>query len=365
MVSPMARGRRRGPFLLRFRALLVSLNLHAAKVVDTRQASKVRYSLQDCYVCAFALFYLQDPSVLEFQRRFQDQLRTNNLNSTFGVARIPADSQFRDLLDSHDYEPLLGCFGDWDRAHAVHQMAAALSVPRRSLPHHLITMDGSQYFSSYQVNCECCLTATNNGTVRYHHDILQTAIVHPDKRQVLPLAPVFIHNADDSGAKNAKRRKQDCEIKAGYRALQRIRNDHPRLAAVIVADSPYSKQPFIEQVRAARFSFLLVAKPEDHTSLYQDIDGLRRGRLLDHRCTIDATGDRHEYEWVTGVPLNGNPRSPQINFVHYRIVRAGTTTCHNAWVTDLVPTAGSVARIVRAGRARWKIENEGFNTLKR
>ena len=58
MVSPMARGRRRGPFLLRFRALLVSLNLHAAKVVDTRQAGKVRYSLQDCYVCAFALFYL-------------------------------------------------------------------------------------------------------------------------------------------------------------------------------------------------------------------------------------------------------------------------------------------------------------------
>ena len=277
MLSPMARGRRRGPLLLRFRALLVSLNLHAAKVVDTRQASKVRYSLQDCYVCGFALFYLQDPSVLEFQRRFQDQLRTNNLNSTFGVAQIPADSQFRDLLDSHDYEPLLGCFGDW-----IGRMQDAKWLQHYQFldGRYLITMDGSQYFSSYQVNCECCLTATNNGTVRYHHDILQTAIVHPDKRQVLPLAPVFIHNADDSGAKSAKRRKQDCEIKAGYRAVQRIRNDHPRLAAVIVADSLYSKQPFIEQVRAARFSFLLVAKPEDHTSLYQDIDGLRRGRLL-------------------------------------------------------------------------------------
>ncbi len=270
MLSPMARGRRRGPLLLRFRALLVSLNLHAAKVVDTRQASKVRYSLQDCYVCGFALFYLQDPSVLEFQRRFQDQLRTNNLNATFGVARIPADSQFRDLLDSHDYEPLLGCFGDWiGRMQYTKWLQHYQFLDGR----YLITMDGSQYFSSYQVNCECCLTATNNGTVRYHHDILQTAIVHPDKRQVLPLAPVFIHNADDSGAKSAKRRKQDCEPKAGYRAVQRIRNDHPRLAAVIVADSPYSKQPFIEQVRAARFSFLLVAKPEDHT---KPVPGYRR-----------------------------------------------------------------------------------------
>ena len=133
--------------------ILHSLNLHAAKVVDTRQASKVRYSLQDCYVCAFALFYLQDPSVLEFQRRFQDQLRTNNLNSTFGVARIPADSQFRDLLDSHDYEPLLGCFGDW-----IGRMQDAKWLQHYQFldGRYLITMDGSQYFSSYQVNGECC-----------------------------------------------------------------------------------------------------------------------------------------------------------------------------------------------------------------
>ena len=33
--------------------------------------------------------------------------------------------------------------------------------------------------------------------------------------------------------------------------LQRIRTDYPRIGAVIVADSLYSKQPFIEQLRAA------------------------------------------------------------------------------------------------------------------
>ncbi len=128
-------------------------------------------------MCAFALFFLQDPSVLEFQRRFQDQLRTNKLNATFGVAQIPADSQFRDLLDSHDYEPLLDCFGDW-----IGRMQDAKWLQHYQFldGRYLITMDGSQYFSSYKVNCECCLTATKNGTVRYHHDILQTAIVHPD-----------------------------------------------------------------------------------------------------------------------------------------------------------------------------------------
>ena len=43
-------------------------------------------------------------------------------------------------------------------------------------------MDGSEYFSSDKVRRERCLTATKG--VRYLHDILLTAMVHPDKRQV-------------------------------------------------------------------------------------------------------------------------------------------------------------------------------------
>ena len=60
-----------------------------------------------------------------------------------------------------------------------------------------------------------------------------------DKRQVLPLAPEFVRNSDA-----AADRKQDCEITAGYRMLARLRADYPRMAAIIVADSLYSKQPW-------------------------------------------------------------------------------------------------------------------------
>ena len=111
--------------------------------------------------------------------------------------------------------------------------------------------------------------------------------------------------------------------------LERLRSDYPRMAAIIVADSLYSKQPFVEKLTAGRFSFLLVAKPGDHKSLFQDVDGLRRGNLLDRHHTVHR-GKRHEYEWVT----------------------------------DLVPTTDNIVQLVRAARARWKIENEGFNTLK-
>ena len=105
--------------------------------------------------------------------------------------------------------------------------AANGSSTSRSSTRYLITLDGSRYFSSESVHCAHCLTTTKNGTTRYHHDILQAAIVHPDKRQVLPLAPEFVRNSDADGGNY---RKQDCEITAGYRMLARLRADYPRMA---------------------------------------------------------------------------------------------------------------------------------------
>ena len=109
----MARGLRRGPNLLRFRSLVDSIAEYVTGILDARQPSKVRYALRDCYLSALAMFFVQDPSLLQFQRRFQQQVQTNNLSATFGVDQLPSDSQFRDLLDRHDYAPILPCFAEW------------------------------------------------------------------------------------------------------------------------------------------------------------------------------------------------------------------------------------------------------------
>ena len=108
----MARGLRRGPVLLRFRSLVDSVAHYVAGIVDTRQLSKIRYTLRDCYLSAVALFFVQDSSLLQFQRRFQRKFQANNLSSTFGVREIPVDSQLRHLIDRHDHQPIMPCFAD-------------------------------------------------------------------------------------------------------------------------------------------------------------------------------------------------------------------------------------------------------------
>src|SRR5438270_3224639 len=65
-----------------------------------------------------------------------------------------------------------------------------------------------------------------------------------------------------------------------------------------------------------------------------------------------------------GVSLNEANQEVRVNFLRYQEITAQHGVREWTWVTDLVLTGDNVARVARAGRARWHIENETFNTLK-
>jgi len=352
----MGRGKRRGPKPLHFLALRSGLDQAINNIHDPRRQASISCQLRDSYLASYAMFYLQDPALLEFQRRFQNTLQKNNLSSVFDVQAIPKDSQLRDLIDSCNYEPLLSVFPDWlERIRKAKQLEQYRYLEGK----YLITMDGSEYFSSESIHCSKCLhSRSSDGSIRYHHQILQATVVRPGNRIVLPLAPEFVVNSDGKS-------KQDCEMNAGKRLIKKLRRTHRQLPAIIVADSLYSKQPFIQMLTRLRFSFILVAKPKDHKSLFEDIAGLRRGKRLECWQYRDKQGRVHRYEWVNAIPLNSSPKSPEVNFVEYWIIgKDGQSGFHNSWVTNIEISKDNVAQIVKGGRARWKIENEGFNTLK-
>jgi hypothetical protein len=71
----------------------------------------------------------------------------------------------------------------------------------------------------------------------------------------------------------------------------------------------------------------------------------------------------HRFLFVNGMPLNESNSEVAVNFVEYWEIRPDKTQ-HFSWVTDFTVTALNVMTIMRGGRARWKVENETFNTLK-
>lgn len=340
---------------LSFSAIRKALSEFFEQIPDRRQQGKVDYLLHDCLMSALAMMFFQDPSVLAFQRRMQDTMHANNLKSLFAVKSIPNDTCLRDSLDPVPTKHLNPAFGIlFQRL----QRGKQLELFRLDMDAYLIVLDGTQYFSSEKIHCPSCLTRKGaKGSLRYSHQILQAALLHPQMRQVLPLAPEPIANSDG-------RSKQDCELAAGKRLLAKIRATHPKLPIVITADGLYSKQPFVDVLKSFHMSFILVAKPSDHTILFQwvnELDGLGQGKKMK---LADGKGRVHHYRWVNQVPLNGSRNAEQVNFFEYWLQTGEKITYHNSWVTDISVDTDNVQQLVKAGRARWKIENETFNTLK-
>jgi len=324
-------------------------------IEDNRQSGKVDFTLHDCLMSALAMMFFQDPSLLSFQRRMQERMQSSNLKTIFAVNAIPSDAVLRKTIDAIDTHTINPCFSLLFQ----HLQRGKQLVPYKlDSGHYLIALDGSQYFSSEKINCPSCLTYKRTPKkLRYSHQILQAVMLHPTMRQVIPLAPEPIIKADGDT-------KNDCERSAGKRLVAKIRATHPKLTIMVTGDGLYSNQPFIDVLSANAMSFVLVAKPTDHTTLFQWVEELDGLGGVEHMELVDQKGRRHHYRWVNQVPLNGTRNADHVNFFEYRLIVDQKATYHNRWVTNQKVSRQNIVELVKAGRARWKIENETFNTLK-
>ena len=146
--------------------------------------------------------------------------------------------------------------------------------------------------------------------------------------------------------------------------LSKIRKDHPQLNITIGGDALYAVQPFISLLDK-RMHFILGVKEDRHKELMRWVessDGVKEKEI------VDKKGITHRYGWVNRAPLNGKADAMKVNFFRYSMVKEvkgeEKVTYRNTWITDFEVTEGNVDTLVKGGRARWKIENECFNTLK-
>ena len=296
--------------------------------------------------------YFQDLSLLQFQKRMQEELHRNNLQTLFGVTNIPKDSQMRELVDEVDRENFRPIFNNY---YLRMQRGKHLQEFELFPGLYLVPMDGTEYFSSEKVHCEQCLRKEHKeGEITYSHQALQGGIMHPDQSGVIPLMPEEICNTDGET-------KQDCELKAGKRFIEKTRQDHPQLGIIFGGDGLFSRQPIIEDILEKRAHYLFVAKPLDHKYLMEWIAAYPK---LNETQFTDEKGRLHHYEWMNAVPLNGREDSIQVNFFQCKITQGEKIVYRNSWVTDLVITQVNIKTMVRAGRCRWKVENECFNVMK-
>lgn len=344
--------------------LLADLKKKFSAITDTRSAINSTYSLVNVLLSGFAIFSLKDSSLLSFIELYST--RKNNLKSVYGISQCPSDSGFRTILDqvapsslqnilpsyiqmldeNDRLEPFLLNFGK--RKTDSIDLTEALLIP----------IDGVQYFSSQSINCDCCLEKKHkNGTSTYHHNALTAVIVNPDLPQVLVVASEEIKKQDGQT-------KNDHELAAAKRLIPLIKQAIGHRNAIIGGDSLFANAPFIRLLKEQSLHFLCSIKEGYQGYPFVQFNQLSQDKKTKLSMQKDKNYEYH-YEFANDLILNGQNQDIKVNFIRFKQINIKTgETMTMEWITDIPLTYENIASVVKAGRARWKIENETFNTLK-
>ena len=319
-------------------------------IPDDRPAD-VDIALPDVLMSAFAMFSLKAPSLLAFDKERAE----GNLHTIYGIQRVPCDTYMREILDPVSPKWLRPVFTSVFRQL---QRGKALEAMTFLDGHYLLALDGTAYFSSKTIHCASCLHRVHrNGSITYTHQMLGAAIIHPDQRAVIPLMPEPMVNRDGTA-------KNDCERNAAKRFVAKLRQDHPHLKFIVTEDSLSSNAPHIETLQDHDLRYILGVKEGDHAYLFQQVKAAEQaGRVTYYERHERAAGLVHRFRFVNDMPLNASQAHVRVNFIEYWEIGEAKVQ-HFSWVTDIRVSKRNVYHLMRGGRARWKIENETFNTLK-
>lgn len=336
-------------------ALLRPMKEQFSRIPDLR-TGVVEISLPDALMSGFAMFSLKDPFLLAFEQRRMAE--NSNLNSIFNINTIPSDTRMREILDEVAPEnprpSFTSIFRTLQRGKALEPLVFMNGC-------YLLSIDGTGYYSSEKIGSESCMEKKHkkSGKTTCYRQMLGAAIVHPGSREVVPLAPEMIIKQDGET-------KNDCERNAAKRFFSDLRREHPHLPLIVTEDGLSSNAPHIKNLKENNLHYILGVKQGDHDFLFQYVNtaAAQGAGVAEYACPDkeDSTIP-HEFRFINGVPLNQSNQDLPVNFVEYW-ESSPKGRRHFSWITDFTIARENVYQITRGGRARWKIENETFNTLK-
>jgi hypothetical protein len=229
-------------------------------------------------------------------------------------------------------------------------------------------VDGSGYLVFRSRHCDDCLTQRHGETTLYMHQVLEAKLLGP-AGTVVSIATEFIDNHDVPSAPagtSPERIKQDCELKALRRLAATIRAEFPQLRICLGGDGLYACGEGFQIAKDYRCDYIYTFQPGRLPALWEDFQGLLR-LCPDQRVEwITPQGARQVYRWVNGLHYrDSDGRDWIINALECTETDQEGKQTEWSWVNSLDLNHETVVEVAtRGGRARWRAENEGFNTQK-
>jgi hypothetical protein len=273
----------------------------------------------------------------------------------FGVGQAPIGDTMNDLY----------CAVSVDQVQSViHSMVRTL-IRKKVLDNYrlqgqwfMVAFDGTQLFSFPERHCEHCLTRTSHGKTTYFHTVLEAKLV-TSCGMVFSIMTEFIENENEDVS------KQDCELKALYRMLPKLKQAFPQTRFCLLLDGLYPNGEIFQICSDNNWKYIITLKDDQLLSVQEEYASLLEIETK-NRLTHEATdvSPKREFQWVNQISYKDtNRRLHHVNVLECKETSADKTTRFKQ-ITNLPVTNENVPELSAGGRFRWKIENEGFNVQK-
>lgn len=196
----------------------------------------------------------------------------------------------------------------------------------------------------YNLNNNCLIRKHKDGKISYYKYVLECKLVVGNI--VISLDSEFIENE----SMLTDKQKQDCETKAFKRIIKRIKKNYPKYNFIITGDALYATTPIINLCKKYNWSYIFNFKPDRLKFISECFEGNIK---LQNETTIS------NYYLSTNILFNEN----LIHVIKY-IEKKNKKETTFRYITDLLVNDDTIKDIVKLGRNRWKIENNGFHLQK-
>lgn len=325
------------------------------KVAEPRNQSYIEYSAKIMLGTLYYKSIAGIPSMQEMTRAFNDENVCKNLYDFIGEDEkkyLPhgvTENEFLEKLDPAELEAI--------QQNVVYSMLRRKTFENaRVFKKWLVIVDATELDEGFKKKNEyylsrCYNKGEDNEFYKYHRSMLE-AKIYFGNNLVCSIASETIENSEEYVNQSGETVKQDCENKAFVRLAAKIKKKYPRLPIIIAADSLYVSQTVLQICKEYHWDYIIRYKEGSAPSIAEEY------RALPEKESVGT-----DIEFQNQIMF----RDFDVNLIYYhekRIVKGKTKTTEFAWITSIRITQSNAKKIVRAGRNRWKIENQGFNRQK-
>jgi len=334
------------------------LNKKLSQVADHRTRKDYRCDELLSAALAMFIFKAQSRNAVNIDRRHSGEFKSN-FQKLFhaSLPHLDAVQDFLEVLPLAELEGL--------KAGMVSRLIAnKLFYKHKIFEHYMVAVDATGVISCDEDRYGCGLKKeSKNGKITYLYPVLEAKLV-TENGFCISLATEWIIN-DTNKAYN----KQDCEQTAFKRLAKKLKRAFPRLPVCILADALYASSPVMAICQDNGWKYIITLQdgslPALQDSLKDDPPTCRNSFVHHPESTVKNNIITQRFYWVEDLLHKEHT-------LHYlqcketisnqKTNKSGTTNFVR--ITNLPTDKTTIKTLSRAGRLRWKIENEGFNEQK-